>query len=270
METLRDEFHSDLCKQCGLGPKQQVILPIKRNARTPLTAEMFRGFQASSSVALSSHHEHGSDCRLIMSTCLWLTLSGSWLMNNILSALLTLEKSCSKVSRASPAGQDRGWSNSVSQMINRWFLLLCTSASCRATWRISKPHAGPAWQFPCLGVGPLRPQIFPKLPSLPASLRRSEVTPCRGGVSQEHHVEILQLSWPGSNFGMSQQASNKCCDFEVMQGKDLFTKTSAHAISMSTGPERKWEDRPEWEGSNQMWQREPWSSSHYSAILNGR
>jgi len=28
----------------------------------------------------------------------------------------------------------------VCQMINRWFLLLLTSASCRATERISKPH----------------------------------------------------------------------------------------------------------------------------------
>lgn len=81
---------------------------------------------------------------------------GFCLMNNIRSAFLTSERSCSNA-----MGQDEGLSISALQMINRWFPLLCTSASCRATQRISKPHTGPEWQVPCLGVRPLRPKSFP-------------------------------------------------------------------------------------------------------------
>lgn len=63
--------------------------------------------------------------------------------------------------RGNATGRDGVLGISASQMINRWFPLLCTSASCRATQRILKPHTGPAWQVPCLGVRPLRPKSFP-------------------------------------------------------------------------------------------------------------
>lgn len=49
---------------------------------------------------------------------------------------------CVLLQKCFNSGAKQGPSNSASQMINRWFLLLLTSASCRATERISKPHTG--------------------------------------------------------------------------------------------------------------------------------
>lgn len=79
----------------------------------------------------------------------------------------------------------QGPGNFASQMISRWFLLLLTSASCRATERISKPHTG-CMAVACLETNPWGQNLIRKLPLL------SELTPCWGGVSSEGWAESIQ------------------------------------------------------------------------------
>lgn len=85
----------------------------------------------------------------------------------------------------------QGPSNSASQMINRWFLLLLTSASCRATERISKPHTG-RMAVACLETNPWGQNLFWRLPLLSGGLRRSDATPCWASMSRKGWDEIMR------------------------------------------------------------------------------